>query len=217
VNKKIIMVAVLIAALSPAVLSTSAALSVGVKKGDWIEYDVTSTGTLDPSHNITKARMEVIDVQGMIINVSILSTYFNGTQVSTNSSLNLETGQLIDNFIVPAGLTTGNEFNTNMGNMGRMMIGNTMQRTYCGASRNVVTATSDGNTYIWDQATGVSVEGTSTGADYTMHSLATATNMWQAEPAATDMTLVYVAVAAVVAVVVIVVAVALFATRRRKR
>jgi heme/copper-type cytochrome/quinol oxidase subunit 2 len=79
-----------------------------------------------------------------------------------------------------------------------------------------VTATSGSNVYVWDQATGVSVEGTTTEPTYTMHSLATATNMWSSQPASLDMTLVYVAVIIVV-VVVIVAVVAVFATRRRKK
>jgi hypothetical protein len=208
---------VLLMALSTAVLTMSAAISVGVKKGDWIEYQVSFTGAPpDSSHSISAARMEVLDVQGSVIRVNIVSTYANGTQVSQNNTLNLDTGELIDNFIIPAGLTTGNEFSSTMGNMGKMMIGNSMQGSYCGATRTVVTATSDSNVYVWDQATGVSVEGTTTEPTYTMHSLATATNMWSSQPASLDMTLVYVAVIIVV-VVVIVAVVAVFATRRRKK
>jgi hypothetical protein len=211
-NKKIITLIILLVMLSTAV-SASSAITVGVKKGDWIEYDVSSTGTLTADHNITHARMEVLDVQGMIVQINILSTLANGTHVSTDSTLNLETGQLIDNFIIPAGLGMGNQFNSNMG---RMMIGNRMQQTYCGAMRAVVTATSGTNTYIWDQATGVSVEGTSTGPNYTMHSLATATNMWASEAPASDMTLVYMII--IVAIVVIITAiVAVLAVTRRKK
>jgi hypothetical protein len=214
-NKKMIVLLILLTMLYTAT-SAFGAITVGVKKGDWIEYDVSSTGSLDASHNITHARMEVLDVQGMIVQVNILSTYSNGTQVSTDSTLNLETGQLIDNFIIPAGLTTGNEFSSTMGNMGKMMIGNTMQRTYCGSTRSVVTATSDGNTYIWDQATGVSVEGTTEAPTYTMHSLATATNMWLSQAAVPDMTLVYVAVIVIV-VIVVVAAGAILTIRSRKK
>jgi hypothetical protein len=216
-NMKIVTLIVLLAIFSGAV-GASSAMTVGVKKGDWIEYNVTFTGTPpDSSHTISAARMEVLDVQGSVIQVNIVSTYSNGTQVSTNSTLNLDTGQLIDNFIIPAGLTTGNEFSSTMGNMGKMMIGNNMQQSYCGAMRTVVTAQSGSNTYIWDQATGVSVEGTTTEPSYTMHSLATATNMWQTETAALpDNTLLYVAIIVVV-VIVVVAAVAVVTLRRGKK
>ncbi len=200
--------------------SVACAISVGVKKGDWIEYTVSSTGTLDETHKITSARMEVMNVQGDVIQVNIVSNYSNGTQVSTDSTLNLDTGVLIDNFIIPANLSTGMSFNSNMGNMGKMMIGGSRQGSYCGATRTVVTATYGGNTYFWDQATGVSVEGNSEGTlngqAYTMHSLATATNMWLAEaPAAPDLTLIYALVFVVVVVVVAIVVV--LALRSRKK
>jgi cobalamin biosynthesis Mg chelatase CobN len=128
---------------------------------------------------------------------------------------------LIDNFIIPANLTTGMEFNSNMGNMGKMMIGDSRQGSYCGATRTVVTTTYGGNTYTWDRATGVSVEGNSEGTlngqAYTMHSLATATNMWQTETAATpDNMLIYIAII-VVAIIVVVAVVAVFALRRGKK
>ncbi len=218
VYKKSISTIVLLAVFSSAIFLTWA-LSVGVKAGDWIEYDVTSSG-VDPTHDITAARMTVMDVQDSIIQVNIVSTYSNGSTVSTDSTLNLDTGDLIDNFIIPADLTTGMEFNSRTGNMGRMMISDSRQGSYCGATRTVVTATSGGNTYIWDRTTGVSVEGfsegTLNGQSYNMHSLATSTNMWQTQAQAPlDMTFVYVSV--IVVVVIVVVAVVVFAIRRSKK
>jgi hypothetical protein len=218
-NKKAIALIILIAILSAAT-TAAGAVTVGVTPGDWIEYQVTFTGTPpDPSHSITAARMEVMTVQGDVINVTIVSTYTNGTQATTSSTLNLDTGELIDNFIIPAGLTSGSEFSSTMGNMGKMMIGGSTQGSYCGATRTVVTATSGNNRYTWDQATGVSVEGTTTEPTYTMHSLATSTNMWSsqtASPGSPDMTLVYAAVIAIV-VIVVVAAVAVLALSRRKK
>jgi hypothetical protein len=217
--KKIVILVVMFLLLSVGA-SVAGAVTVGVKKGDWIEYTVTSTGTLDESHKISAARMEVMNVEGDVIQVNIVSTYSNGTQVSTDSTLNLDTGILIDNFIIHANLTTGMSFNSNMGNMGKMMIGASRQGSYCGATRIVVTATYGGNSYIWDQATGVSVEGNSEGTlngePYTMHSLATATNMWQTEaPATPDLTLIYAAV--IVVAVIIAAIVVVLALRSRKK
>lgn len=218
INKAIALI-VLLAVLS-VVAATASAVPIGVKAGDWIEYSVTSSN-VPADHDITSSRMTIMDVQGDVIHVNILSTYANGTQVPTNSTLNLATGDLIDNFIIPANLTTGTEFNSNMGNMGRMMIGGSRQGSYCGATRTVVTTTYGGNIYTWDRATGVSVEGNSegilNGQAYTMHSLATATNMWQTEATATpDNTLLYVAVIVVV-VIIVVAAVAVLALRRGKK
>ena len=212
VKEKIVTLIVVLMVLSTAV-SASAAVSVGVKKGDWIEYQVSFTGTPDPTHSVVAAKMEVLDVQGLIIQVNIVSTYSNGTQVSTNSTLNLETGQLIDNFIIPAGLTIGDKFLDS--NVGNITITGSEQRTYAGATRTVINATSGDNTYVWDQATGISVEGISVGSDYTMNSLATATNIWQSETSGTDMTLVYVAV--VIVAVFVIIAIAVVAARRGKK
>lgn len=190
----------------------SAQLTVGVKPGDWIQYQVTFTGTPDPSHAIVSANMTVLAVQGTSIQVNILSTYSNGTQVSTNSTLNLETGQLIDNFIIPANLTVGNQFYDS--NVGNITLTGLEQKTYAGAERIVVNATSGDNTYVWDQATGVSVEGISVASDYTMHSLVNATNIWQSQIPEYDT--IIVTSLAIAAVIVIVTAIAVAARRKMR-
>ncbi len=101
-------------------ISSTAQLTVGVKAGDWIQYQVTFTGTPpDPSHSIVGANMTVLSIQGTAINVNIISTLTNGTQLSTELyTLNLQTGQLIDNFIIPANLAKGDQFyDSNVGNI----------------------------------------------------------------------------------------------------
>jgi hypothetical protein len=195
-----------------AISIASAQLPVGVKKGDWIQYQVSFTGTPDPTHDIVAAKMEVLDVQGTRIYVNIISTYSNGTQVSTNSTLNLQTGQLIDNFIIPANLTTGEKFYDS--NVGNITITGIEQRIFADATRTVINATSGDNTYVWDQATGISVEAISLSLGYTMHSLVNATNIWKPQASVLNMTIVY--ALAVVAVIIIVVAVAVVITHRKK-
>jgi hypothetical protein len=85
-------------------------LSVGVKKGDWIEYTVTYTGNPSQGHDINFARMEVTNVQGTAISVVINSRYSNGSTEIFNSTLDLKTGRLIDDFIIPSNLKVGNTF-----------------------------------------------------------------------------------------------------------
>lgn len=161
--------------------ATSATLAVGVKAGDWIEYQVTFTGTPpDPTHSVVEANMTILSVSGTKINVNIISTLSNGTTLSTNSTLDLQTGQLIDNFIIPANLHKGDQFYDATINDNVTITGET-QGVYGGATRTVVNATSGSNTYVWDQTTGVDVEGFSTGEGYTMHTLASATNIWQSQ------------------------------------
>jgi hypothetical protein len=216
-NKKIVLATASILLMLSLIATASASLSVGVKAGDWIQYHVTFTGTPSPDHSVTDAKMEVLDVQGTIIKVNILSTLSNGTQLSTNSTLNLETGQLIDNFIIPANLAAGDKFLDS--NVGNVTISNVEQRTYAGATRTVDTATSGNNTYVWDQATGISVEGNSQGADYTMRSLATATNIWQVQNQILgfDPTTFYLIIVAIIAIVVIIIAAVAISMMRRKK
>jgi hypothetical protein len=110
-GKKFFLVLISIFLICSLIDVASAALTVGVKEGDWIEYQVTFTGTPpDPSHSVVEANMTVLNVTGTSIHVNIISTLSNGTQLSTNSTLNLETGQLIDNFIIPANLQKGDQF-----------------------------------------------------------------------------------------------------------
>ena len=183
-------------------LPVFADLSVGVKKGDWIEYSVTYTGSPTQDHALNWARIEVTDVQGTVIYVSITSRYPNGTSEVFNSTLNLKTGQLIDDFIIPANLKTGDIFLDQ--NQGNITISRTEQLIYAGATRTVVFASTSHNTYVWDQATGVSLEGTSKQPDYSMHTIVEDTNMWQPSEGLDMTVLVLVAIATMVALFVLV-------------
>ena len=185
--KKLILVVFSIFLALSLISIASAQLAVGVKAGDWIQYNVTFTGTPpDPSHAVVAANMTVLSVQGTTINVNIVSTMSNGTELSTNSTLNLQTGQLIDNFIIPANLAKGDQFYDS--NSGNITIAGIAQETYAGAARTDINATNGSNTYVWDQATGVDVEGFSSGTNYTMHTLANATNIWQSQVPEFNMT-----------------------------
>jgi hypothetical protein len=84
---------------------------------------------------------------------------------------------LIDDFIIPANLNVGDSFRDE--NYGNITINNSEVRTYAGAKRTVLSATISNNTYYWDQATGVSVEGSTQTTEYSIKSVVSATNMWQ--------------------------------------
>ena len=189
-------------------------ISVGVKKGDWIEYQVTYVGNPPPDHTVTSARMEVVDVQGNSITVNITSTYTNGTLANWTIPLNLETGQLGDDFIIPANLAAGDKFYDK--NAGNITIASSEDRSYAGVTRTVLLTTNQNSSYVWDKATGVSVEGTSVTQDYTMHSIVHATNIWQGQSEATalDPVIVY---SLVFIVAVIIAATIIIVVMRRKK
>ena len=206
----VVMGLILVLCLSNVVL---AELSVGVKEGDWIEYSVSYTGVPTEGHDITWARMEVLGVQGTSIDVTITSRYSNGSTETMNSTLNLQTGQLIDNFIIPANLTAGGNFYAQY--LGNVTISKAEQHTYAGATRTVLYASAGNNTYVWDQATGVSVEGTAEVTGYSMHTIVEDTNMWQSQEGS-DLTLLYL-VAVLVVIVVAVVVVAVWFRKKKAR
>ena len=203
-----VIVLVLVLGLASAVYGD---LSVGVKKGDWIEYAITTTGTPSQGHDIDWSRMEVTDVQGTSIIVYITSRFINGSTENFNSTLNLKTGHLIDDFIIPANLNAGDAFLDDR--QGNITLTSAEQHTYAGALRTVLYASTSENSYVWDQATGVSVEANSVLPDYTMHTIVEDTNMWQPKQGLDVSVLLLVAVIVVIATVAVVMA----ALRLRKK
>ena len=155
--------------------SVLADLSVGVKKGDWIEYSVTYVGSPSQGHDIDWARMEITEIKGTNISLSITSRYQNGSTEIFNSTLNLRTGKLIDDFIIPANLNAGNSFLDQ--NLGNITISHVEEHVYSCATRTVLYASTNQSTYVWDKIRGVSVEGTSQQPDYLMHTAVLDTNL----------------------------------------
>ncbi len=187
-------------------------LSVGVERGDWIEYLVTYTGSPSQDHAINWARIDVTDVQGTNIDVTITSRYPNETSEEFNFTLNLKTGHLFDDFIIPANLKTGESFLDQ--NQGNITINSTEPHTYAGSSRTVISSSTSKNTYVWDQATGVSLEATSNQPDYSMHTIVEATNIWQPSTDLDPAILVLVVVATALVAAVLVVLAILFKKKK---
>jgi len=201
--------AVVVMGIAPAIVF--AEISVGVKQGDWIEYQVSYTGTPDPSHAISWARMEIASVQGKEISLEMTTRFSNGTQLNETTTLNLMTGQLGDDFIIPANLNTGDTFFDK--NAGNITISGTEKRTYAGATRTVVYGSTPHTIFYWDKSTGVAVEGRSTFAEFTMTTIATKTNMWQPQLFGLDPVVFYVLLIAVVAILAVI---AILVIRRKK-
>src|SRR5665648_1148861 len=123
----------------------SANLSVGVKSGDWIEYTVTYTGSPPQGHEVIWARMEVLEVTGTNISVSVTSRFSDGSNENIHATLDLQTGHLIDDFIIPANLNVGDTFLDE--NYGKLTITDARPRQYAGAVRTVLSASAGNNTY----------------------------------------------------------------------
>lgn len=188
-----------------------AALSVGVKQDDWAEYDVAFTGTPMIDHDVEWARMEVNDVEGVSVNVTFFSLLSNGTVIDATESLDFESGQLIDYFIIPAGLEKGDAFYSNMD--GNITIEKVETRTYAGAARTVISGTTPETLWFWDQATGVLVEARSVYPNFTLTTVMNKTGLWEPQIFGFDPPVFYGLVAGVVVVIGVI---AVFVLRRKK-
>ena len=85
--------------------SVFAQVSVGLNHGDWVEYEVTYTGT-PPESYPENVRIEVQTIQGTNITVEIERTLLNRTQDSKTVTFDLESGAF-DLIIIPANLGAG--------------------------------------------------------------------------------------------------------------
>ncbi len=155
----------------------SAEVAVGVKGGDWVEYLVSYTGEPMKGHDVVWARMEIQDVQGASIKISMVSHFSDNTSETSNSTMNMQTGHLIDDFIIPAGLAAGDTFQDEI--FGSVTIDSSETRTYLGTERTVIISTLGNSIYVWDQATGVSMEGETQTENYTVRTIVADTNLWK--------------------------------------
>ena len=202
-------------ALIQTIQAQSSQVSVGVKVGDWIEYNVSTTGTPMSGHDITYAKLEIIEVEGTAIKANVTSTADNGTVSTITRSFNLQQGQIQAWVIIPANLGPGDSFyDSSIG--GNVTIQGEHQRTFLGATRTITYVNTTDRDKQWDKATGIFV----TTQDYlensTVSATAIATNMWSPQILGLYKTVFYVVVGVLVVVVILAVVLAILIVRRRK-
>jgi surface antigen len=188
---------------------------VGVKKGDWIEYQVIITGNPPQDHNITWARIEVSGVQGKVISLDIQTRFSNGTLLSEKITLNIATGVLGDEFIIPANLKPGDEFYDVY--HGNITITSTEQRTVADAERTVLSAATSGTTYYWDKQTGILVGAMSSFPEYNMSTKTSRTNIWHPQILGIELLAFYTLTIAVIVTLVVALAVLVRVLLRRQK
>lgn len=150
---------------------------------------MTFTGNPPLDHDAAWAKMEVINVEGKKVNATFYSRLANGTALSIVEDLNFETGRLIDLFIIPAGLKTGEIFYDHT--VGQIAIDATEIRTYAGAARTVVHAEAVDTQWYWDKATGVTLEARTSNSIYTLDTIAVSTGLWGPQILGLDQTVFY--------------------------
>jgi hypothetical protein len=151
-------------------------IPVGVKRGDWIEYKVTTTGNPPEPFNVTWAKMQILNVEGPIIETNITTRAANGTLSSLIMTLNLEKGEVGAWFIIPANLKTGDSFLDSNGQ--HVIIQGEQQLTWAGDTRAITNATTPQRIKHWDKSTGVFVECVDVFNNYSINATAIKTNMW---------------------------------------
>jgi len=201
--RKLVLLAVAITMLilSASLFSEAVAdISVGVKKGDWIKYQVKETGNVTSDYNITWARIDVASVQGSKINIDVQTGYANGTLYPEKVPLNLATGAIGDGFFVPTNLNLGDQFYSEY--QGNMTIISIWQLEVGGALRTVISATSNQTTYYWDRQTGILVGATTSFPSFTLFTMTSGTNLWQPQIIGLESTVFYIFLIAIVIVLV---------------
>ncbi len=201
--------AVLISMNFPAGASTE--IMVGVKKGDWVEYNVIFTGDVPLQHDVTWCKIEITAVEEKHIYADITSGYSDGSNETVSSIVKLETGQIGEAFIIPANSDKGDIFSSYEGTI---TISGVEEKNCAGATRSVVYATTAETVFYWDRSTGFLVEANSSSSEYTMFTKAEKTNMWQPQIFGLDQT---VFIALLVVVIAVVLTLALFLIRKMRR
>ena len=206
--------------------------SLGVKEGDWIEYNisVTGTGTPPPTHDVRWMRIEVLPVQGAAFSANLTARYANGTTSSAVWKFNFTEGNVGGWIIIPSNLGPGDTFYDSSIHTRKpvnVTIQSQEQKTVLGASRTVTYGNDSFRHKEWDKVTGMFVGSSEVLKNVTnkdgwyIEDLAVtiqaiATNMWNPESQGLSQTVFYILVAASV-VLVVVVLTSLIIVARRKR
>ncbi len=217
-SKSILLVVLLITCFLPDMAlsenTSSVGTSVGVQAGDWIEYNVTTTGNPPEEHNVTWARLEILHVQGAEVYVNVTTLARNGSISSLLMTLNIDKGVIGAWWIIAPNLNPGQTFYDSFLNT-VVTIKGEERLNYCGATRTIINATVPTRVKQWDKTTGVFVLSDDVLPDYTIHVVAYATNMWSPDILGLDPALFYV-VMLIVIVAVVIVAVALVAWSKKR-
>ena len=199
-------------------------VSVGVKQGDWMEYNVTYIGAAAPPEDYpTWFRFHITKVQGTSITANMTYEAVNGTISTSSYTYDLKTG-VLQLLVVPAGLTYADVFYHEK--YGNISIADTESGTYAGETRTAVHATFDGKKLYWDKETGIFLQSeqvldSGEGESVAQQVMISATNVWQDPTAAPDQSgldqiVFYAKVIAVIAIVAIIVVLLIRIKKSRK-
>lgn len=133
---------------------------VGVKRGDWIEYEIKWANPPLPPYSVW-VRREILDVEGTIITVNITRKMFNESVINETKEGDVANGTgAADVMFIPSNLKPGDLVNIEA--FGPVSINGTTQRTYLGTERTVLWANFSSTGFdiliFWDKEKGVALE-----------------------------------------------------------
>jgi uncharacterized membrane protein YozB (DUF420 family) len=136
--------------------------SVGVKEGDWIEYNATITGTglPPPTHDVRWFKIHVLQVQDTVFSINLTARYANQTVGSAIWQFNFTEGSVGGWIIIPANLSVGESFfDSSIHNHKpvNVTIQGQEQKTVLGATRTLTCGNDTFRHKEWDKLTGVFV------------------------------------------------------------
>ena len=186
-----------------------AQVSVGLKEGDWIEYEITYTGTPPETYPET-ARFEVQTIQGTNITLEIKTDSLDGTKNTNTVSFDLEEGAP-DFIIIPSNLNAFDEvYHAEVGSIEILGI---EEYSFEGETRELVYGNVADLDYNWDRTTGILIQLDQITDTYTQTWLAINTNIVQTQASDLDPMLVY---GLIIAIIIILVIILLFVLKRKK-
>ena len=133
--------------------TVNANVTVGVKAGDWMEYNVTYVGNGNPPEEYANwFKFQITDIQGTSITGKMIYEMLNGTTTTNTYTYDLKTG-VMQLLVVPAGLTYADVFYHE--NYGNITIAGTEEGIYAGGTRTAFYATFNEIKVYWDKPTGI--------------------------------------------------------------
>ena len=211
---------VLIGMLSVVVKVQRVEASGIIKAGDWIKYEVTTTGELPGETIPTWVKLEFLSVEGANATVQATMRLSDGTKIINTTTVDIVSGA-DTGFIIPSDSKTGDSIY--ISGHGNITIDGENTLAYTGVDRSVVYASfwdsGDYFAYYWDKQTGIMLEQRKTSNGTTTIFKVKDTNMWQTQPSELllDPTVFYVMIIVVAIVLAIVVAVMFLRTRKKKK
>jgi hypothetical protein len=189
---------------------------VGVKEGDWIEYEVTTTGVPMEGHNIVWTRMDILEVQGKEFRANVTSESQNGSIWNIIRAFNFEEGQVSGWVIIPANLGPGDSFYDAYLDR-NITIEGEEKKTVAGALRTITYANTPDRHKEWDKSTGIFVETFDILENYTVNATLSATNLWSHQIYGLDQNLFYAIMITVIIIAVAIIGSLILILYRRKK